>query len=203
MRKLAKNLTLFALAALSVLALAPCALAAPGDIGNLSSRFSMLDDLASSRNADENVVVETHIAVLTGANQALDNSSVRIEGEVVGEPVNAGTGLKWVSVNDDSGQGIAVLMTDEQLRAVESYGSYHQTGTTVEVTGIYHVACPDHQGELDVHATSVELVKTGTRIEHSIDDNMFTAAVVLIIIGFSLIACYLLMDRVSEKKGER
>ena len=207
MMQVAKNM-LVALVALVCLAFpVPSALAAPGDesaadIGSLSSRFSMLDDLADSRTPDENVVIETHIGVLTGANQALDNSSVRIEGEAVGEAVSAGAGLKWVSVNDSSGQGIAVLMTDEQLRSIESYGNYPQTGSVVEVTGIYHVACDDHQGELDVHATSVVLLEEGEKTVHAIDEGRLVAAVVTGIIGLSFIACYLLLGRASKKEGK-
>lgn len=207
MMQVAKNM-LVALIALACLAFpVPSALAAPGDegaadIGSLSSRFSMLDDLADSRTPDENVVIETHIGVLTGANQALDNSSVRIEGEAVGEAVSAGAGLKWVSVNDSSGQGIAALMTDEQLRSIESYGNYQQTGSVVEVTGIYHVACDDHQGELDVHATSVVLIEEGEKTTHAIDEGRLVAAVVMSIIGLSFIVCYLLLGRATKKEGK-
>lgn len=208
MRRLANILAATALACALSTPLAPCALAAPGDagasdIGSLSSRFSMLDDLADSRTPDENVVIETHIGVLTGANQALDNSSVRFEGEAVGEAVSAGPGLKWVSVNDDSGQGIAVLMTDEQLQAVESYGNYQQTGSVIEVTGIYHVACVEHQGELDVHANSVVLVEAGEKTEHAVGEGKIVAAVVMVIFGLSFMACYFLLNRASKKKGDR
>jgi len=36
-------------------------------------------------------------------------------------------------------------------------------GDTVEVTGVLHRACPQHGGDLDLHATRLEVLTTGGR----------------------------------------
>lgn len=207
MRRLLTSLACMALAFACVLSCGAQALAAPADgdpasIGSLSSRYSMLDELANSRTPDENVVVETRIGVLTGANQALDGSAVRFAGEVVGEPVNAESGLKWVSVNDSSGQSIAVLLTQDQLAGIDAFGDYQHTGTQVEVTGVYHVACGEHQGELDVHVAQIEITSPGSAREHAVDRDTLVMALALTVIGLLLVVTYAVLSRRAGKKED-
>ena len=183
--------------------LVPTALAAgpDADIGELSSRYSQLDDLADSRSSDENVVVETRISVLAGANQALDGAEVRFQGEAVGEAVRAGEGLQWVSVNVPSGQALSVLLTDEQAAEIAVFGDYRHTGSTLQVTGIYHVACDEHQGELDVHASQVDIIEEGQAEEHVVSAKRLDLAIALVTAGTVLVVAYALLSRRKNGKG--
>lgn len=172
------------------------------DIGSLSSRYSTLDELANSLNADESVIVDTRIGVLVAANQALDNTDVRFEGEVIGEPVDAADDMVWVAVANASGQSISVLLSADDAQAITSYGSHTMTGSTVEVTGTYHVACSEHQGELEVHASSIEVLDAGGEVTHSVSMRMFVTAAVLCGIGLALVLLYLALRHRADRRAD-
>lgn len=197
-----------ALACLFLLACAaPAALAAPSeneaDIGKLSSRYSTLNDLANSHNPDESVVVDTRIAVLVSANRALDDSTVRFEGEVCGEPISAGDGDVWVSVNNSSGGAVQVKLTQEQASKIKLYGDYKQDGDVIRVTGAYHVACSEHEGALDVHADSIEIEDEGEATEHPVSKKRLVVACALVAFGLVLLGLFALLRWLDRRKGSK
>lgn len=110
-------------------------------------------------------VVKADIARLVQGDIELNGETVRFRGEVVGVPIAADNGHMWLQV-DDNGTGIAVFLRDSLSDQVKYYGSYDFIGDTVEITGIYHFDCAAHQGDLDVHAVDMSVVKSGEPIEH-------------------------------------
>lgn len=172
------------------------------DLGTLSDRYESLDELANSLNADDNVVVETRIGVLSLVNRALDGATVRFSGEAVGNAVNADDGYKWVQLADAADRPIAVYLSDELADKITSYGSYNSSGTVVEVTGEYHIADPQHQGELDVHATQLEVTDAGGSIAHGVDADRLTAGVALCGVGILLVILFVVLRRRSDRKSE-
>lgn len=196
----------------SCLAIAPSALAAPGGldgfsaesgIGALSDRYASLNSLGNSLTEEESVVIETRIGVLTSVNRALDDGEVRFTGEVVGDLVNAPQlGYKWANAAGASNSVISVFLSDEQASLVKSTGSYHAVGTSLKITGTYHVACPVHQGELDVHAINVELVSEGGPLDHPVDKKRFTISAVLCAAAVLVLAAFLFVSRHVNKREE-
>ena len=64
----------------------------------------------------------------------------------------------WVNVND--GKNAIGIWIDASLANDIAYkGSYKSKGDWLEVAGILHRACPQHGGDLDIHALAVR--KTG------------------------------------------
>ena len=190
-----------ALLALGLLG-APAALAADEteeDFDVLSSRYGTLDELANSLNEDEAVVVDTRIGVLVAANQALDGAQVRFEGEALGEAVQASGGNVWVAVGNTAGQSISVLMSEDDAETIGMYGSYQATGSTIQVTGTYHVACDEHQGELEVHADAVELVVEGSVTQHTVSAKRLRTGVALCVLGVALVMAYELLRRRADR----
>lgn len=90
----------------------------------------------------------------------LDGTVVVIEGEAIGEALRADAGAVWVNVLDE-GVAIGVWMPRSFAEGIEHWGRYQETGDTVRVTGTVHLACDQHGGDLDVHATSLEVAAPG------------------------------------------
>lgn len=176
--------------------------AAVEGIGALSDRYESLDELANSLNSEDSVVVETRIGVLSSVNRALEGTTVRFSGEAVGAAVRADEGHVWVNLADSSDTPLAVYMTDELAGQISSYGSYSTTGSTVEVTGVYHVSCPVHQGELEVHATQLEVTDVGGDISHGVRAERLLAGVGLCAVALALIVLFVILRRRSDRKDD-
>lgn len=162
----------------------------PGGVA-LSDRYQSLKDLSESLTDEEGVVIATRIGVLVSTNRALNNSDVSFSGEAVGDILNAGEGSKWVNLRGSSNSVISVYLSDEQAGVVRYVGDYHTTGSTLRVTGTYHIACPEHQGELDVHATSIEVVDGGGPVIHTVNAGRLGLAFVLCGIAAIVLAAYI------------
>ncbi|MGI6031946.1 MAG: TrkH family potassium uptake protein [Coriobacteriales bacterium] len=112
-----------------------------------------------SLNSDT-VYREMSVSGLLSASYRLDEEPVEFSGEVVGTPVWADNGHKWVNVKQN-GAMIGVYLTNEQLSQITDFGSYGHVGSTIAIKGTYHLSCDQHCGELEVHATSVNVTQAG------------------------------------------
>ena len=172
------------------------------DVGELSDRYDSLNKLENSLNEEEGVVIDTRVAVLVSVNRALDGSEVRFSGEVVGDVVNADPGYKWVNVMGTANNVIGVRMSDEQAKLIQNRGGYHSTGTVLQITGTYHIACPEHQGELDVHAADVVVQDNGGPITHLVSTQRLVVASLLCFIAVSLLFAFILIRRYLERRSD-
>ena len=156
----------------------------------MSNRYESLSNLGKANTDDSDVVVETRVGVLTRVNRALDGGVVRVQGEAVGDKLAADDGGVWVNILGSSGTSVGVHMNAEQAESVTRLGDYNNSGTVVLVTGVYSVACHEHQGELDLHAQSVEVVDAGGAIEHTVDLEHGIGAIVVCLVGMCLLALF-------------
>ncbi len=163
---------------------------AEADIGTLSNRYESLSNLGRADTDDSDVVVETRVGVLTRVNRALDGGVVRVQGEAVGDKLAAGDGGMWVNILGSSGASMGVHMSAEQAESITRLGDYNNSGTVVLVTGVYSVACHEHQGELDLHAQSVEVVDAGGAIEHVVDPKHGVGAIAVCLAGMCLLGLF-------------
>jgi hypothetical protein len=96
-----------------------------------------------------------------------DGKVVVFVGEAIGAPMRRGDSA-WVNVLDpDAAMG--VFMPASMLRGIANYGSNRTKGDRLKVAGVFHRACPDHGGDMDIHAASVEVVAAGTSTPHPVD----------------------------------
>lgn len=172
------------------------------DIGALSDRYESLKDLSTSLTNEEGVVIATRIGVLTSANRALNNSDVSFSGEVVGDIMNAGEGYKWLNLRGSSNAVLSVYATDDQVSLIQYMGDYHDTGTTLRIAGTYHIACPEHEGELDVHATSAEVVDSGGPVTRMVSPAKFGLATGLCALAVMVLAAFLWARWYREKRED-
>ena len=171
-------------------------------MGTLSDRYDSLNKLENTLNDEESVVIDTRVAVLVSVNRALDGSDVRFTGEVVGDVVKAENGYTWVNIMGSANNVIGVRMTDEQAQLVQNIGSYHESGTVLRVSGEYNVACPEHQGELDVHASNVELVDAGGPTEHLLDSGRVIVAISLVSLALLVLLTFIILRLRSGRTAD-
>ncbi len=107
-----------------------------------------------------------------------DGRSISFAGEAVGEAMLRGDHA-WLHLNDDPYQvrtpeavrplagfnsGQAIWVPQELVRRVRLFGGYRTAGDVVRVSGEFHAACREHGGDMDVHATNLEVVAEGRAV---------------------------------------
>lgn len=96
-----------------------------------------------------------------------DGKEVLYSGEVIGEVMARGD-YAWVNIND--GENALGVWIDKKLISDIAYtGSYKNQGGRVQVSGIFHRACPEHGGDLDIHAEALKKLSAGYPIPHSLN----------------------------------
>ena len=88
-----------------------------------------------------------------------DGTTVAYEGEVIGDIMARGR-YAWVNLNDGQ-NAIGIWMPEALTRDIRVTGSYKSQGDWIEVTGIFHRACLEHGGDLDIHAQEMHLIQGG------------------------------------------
>jgi hypothetical protein len=89
----------------------------------------------------------------------LDGREVEFVGEAIGEPMRRGDHV-WLNLLD-SGGALGIWANRADLPAIRYFGSSAARGDTLRVRGIFHRSCPEHGGDLDIHAAALEVVAPG------------------------------------------
>jgi len=126
-----------------------------------------------------------------------DGTTVEFTGEAIGEAMVRGQ-YAWLHVNDDAyylrnveegaqlggyNTGMPVWLPAAEAGAITYFGDYKHEGDVVTVSGTFNAACAEHGGDVDIHATSLDVVTVG----HPADDPV-TAQKVAWALGLSLLA---------------
>ena len=133
----------------------------------IQNRYSLLQDLAGTASTTSSDATPTTAGVLTRVNRSLDGTYVSFNGEAIGDIIQADDEHKWVNILGEDSSMIGVYMTNEQAAKISILGNYHKHGDTLEIVGLYSVACKEHQGELDVHASEVNVLEEGYPRTHT------------------------------------
>ena len=111
----------------------------------------------------------------------LDNSEVTVHGEVIGEALERGK-YAWLNINDTTNAtGIWVKKSD--IGKIQFYGDYKHSGDIVKITGVFHRACPEHGGDVDIHCTNIEIIKSGYIINESLSTGKIITTCLLIAVA--------------------
>ncbi len=91
--------------------------------------------------------------------KSFDGKNITFEGEVIGDVMRRGN-FAWVNVyNYDDALG--VWMSASLAAGIDHTGSYRETGDKIEVVGVFHRACPEHGGDMDIHAQGIRRISCG------------------------------------------
>lgn len=88
-----------------------------------------------------------------------DGQVVTYQGEVIGDIMTRGDHA-WVNLNDGY-IAIGVWVRKTELKDINHFGDYRAKGDVIEVTGIFNRSCPEHGGDLDIHAQEIRKVLSG------------------------------------------
>jgi hypothetical protein len=156
---------------------------------------------------------EVSVGELIANMEQYDGKQVTITGEAIGDILLQGD-YGWLTVNDDaysvksieeggdfagySNVGIGVWAPAPELRQVHTLGGYKNKGDQVMVTGIFNRADPQHGGDTDIRATSIEVLAPGRSISHPFQYARLLA--VLILAGLII---FLWVDRRGRMRRAR
>ena len=135
--------------------------------------------------------VFTSIELITGAN-AIDGNTVAYKGEIVAAIMKRGES-SWVNLSDGY-NAIGIWCKTSSLNDVKTFGNYKNEGDVLEVTGVFHRACPVHGGELDIHADSVRIEARGFPVEEHVSMRRVNVAIAFFIL--TLLAIFMMRKRI-------
>lgn len=111
-----------------------------------------------------------------------NGKTVRYEGEAIGDIMKRGDYV-WININD--GQNAIGIWADGALVKDIAYtGGYKYKGDRVEVIGIFHRACVEHGGDLDIHAQNIRKLSSGEVISDNL--NLKKIKIIVILLGMLL-----------------
>ena len=88
-----------------------------------------------------------------------DGQTVVYEGEVIGDVMGRGA-YAWINVRDEGG-AIGIWLRQDLTKDILHAGSYKSQGDWIEITGVFHRACAQHGGDLDIHAQGIRQISPG------------------------------------------
>lgn len=147
------------------------------------------------QTADNSFLYDTSVYELVQADATMQGATVQIVGEVVGDAIRAeeDPGKIWITleaIEDQYENSISVLVDESVTNLIDAYGGYNQKGTTLQVRGTFYLACPSHEGIIDIHAEMVTLVARGSETEDVFDIKKFIPGLALCAIGAALSLLY-------------
>jgi hypothetical protein len=104
-----------------------------------------------------------------------NGKAVTFHGEAIGEVMVRGD-YAWIHLNDDAymvknveegaklggyNSGMAIWVPSALTKAIDTYGDYKHEGSIVEIEGVFNGACKEHGGDMDIHATSLKVLREG------------------------------------------
>lgn len=120
--------------------------------------------------------------------KSLDGRDVTYRGELVTAVLNR-KDHSWVNLNDGD-NAIGVWCEDSMVRPVKFIGDYKNRGDILEVSWIFHRACPAHGGELDIHAQTVSVVRHGFPQSERIYKTKLDLSIALFLIILSIVIIF-------------
>ena len=96
-----------------------------------------------------------------------DGKVISYEGEVIGDIMKRGD-YAWINLNDGK-NAIGIWASLALVRDIGYTGSYKSVGDGVEVTGVFRRACPEHGGDLDIHAQAIRKTGAGRRLQERLN----------------------------------
>ena len=101
----------------------------------------------------------TSLDLLNNAKQ-YDGKTVNYKGEVIGDVMIRGD-FAWLHVNDGT-IAIGIWVPKAMAQDICYAGNYRNKGDIVEVSGMFHRSCLEHGGDLDIHASEIKKIISGS-----------------------------------------
>lgn len=173
-------------------------------------KFALVAGLLLLGMANASFASEAGLQQIFDNPQKYDGKKVVLEGEVVGVAVKAGAGY-FIQLNQDpyaqrslaeggkfsgSNISVAVYLEPEEFKKIKNFGNYHVKGDLVRIKGVFHAACSKHDGETDIHAFSLEIIKRGYKIKHNFNAGFAILSATVFLTGFVF---FLVFSRLTKR----
>lgn len=144
-----------------------------------------------------------------------DGETIIFTGEVIGEMMTRGD-MAWPHLNDDGyrdrnieegaplggyNSGMAVWIPSGAVPGITHFGDHAHEGDVVRVSGTFNAACPEHGGDMDIHASSLEVVTPGRKVDDPVSPVKVVWAIVLSMVALAAFLADRLRARVEDTKG--
>ena len=86
----------------------------------------------------------------------------------------------WINLNDGD-NAIGIWCKSSMTAPVKFIGDYKNHGDVLEVEGVFHRACSEHGGELDIHAVRVSVVSPGYPTRERVNTGRINFSIALFI----------------------
>lgn len=122
-----------------------------------------------------------------------EGKRIEVDGEVIGDKLRRADGV-WVTLLAD-GAAIGVFLSTGDALNIATLGSYARVGDLIRVQGVFHRACAQHGGDLDLHAEKVTKLAGGRTTPHAVAPGRIFWSVALCLSGATLAALWRLRER--------
>ncbi|MCK9614044.1 MAG: DNA-binding protein [Candidatus Omnitrophica bacterium] len=117
-----------------------------------------------------------------------DGQEIVYTGEVIGDVMIRGK-FAWINVNDTK-NAIGIWLSKDFAKEILYTGSYRAKGDIVEVKGKFNRACTEHGGDLDIHASTLQVIQKGANVDEVISPRKIKVAITFLIICLTLTVIY-------------
>ncbi len=127
----------------------------------------------------------------------LDGREVVFVGEAIGEAMRRGDHV-WLNLLE-SGGAIGIWVRRADMPAIRYFGSASARGDTLRVRGIFHRSCPEHGGDLDIHALGLEVVAQGELKRETLHAGRMALAAGLLLAAAAAFSLWRARQRARER----
>ncbi|MDP8259829.1 MAG: DNA-binding protein [Candidatus Gygaella obscura] len=106
-----------------------------------------------------------------------DLKEVVYQAEAIGEALERGD-FCWVNARDKDA-AIGLWLIKEDCDKIKFFGDYNTTGDIIEAKGVFHRACVEHSGELDIHVAELNIIQPGAERKHQFSRKKMNAFLIL------------------------
>jgi hypothetical protein len=85
-----------------------------------------------------------------------------------------------------------VVVSPQDAEVVTVYGDYRHQGDIVRISGVFHAACPEHGGDMDIHATDLSVVRAGMRLTRVPETSSLILLAIALVAAGSAVGAYLI-----------
>ena len=147
-----------------------------------------------TQRADNSFIHDTTISTLFEQGSLYNDHEVQVYGEVIGDCIaDNKDGFSWITLTvleAEDKTSISVLISDEQAGQIDHYGRYGVTGTTLQVLGVFHQSCSEHDGLTDIHCTDSSVLERGAEHPDAFNVGDFIPGIVTIAVGLVLLVAF-------------
>ena len=107
-----------------------------------------------------------------------DGKLIAYSGEVIGDVMLRGE-FAWVNKNDGQ-NALGAWMSVALAKEIKFTGNYKSRGDSLEIVGVFHRACLEHGGDLDIHAQSLRKIGNGRIVKEKLNFNKASLSLILL-----------------------